>query len=438
MRHPTHLHSGDFAWAKVRVLVFSGNDAFRFLVRQTFRKLNVREVLSASIPADADPLMGQMPDIALVDVDGDAALALAFLERVRAAAPEMPVLVVAKPGDKRMVLDAVPQGVDGFLPKPVSGHELGLRVAEAIKAPKRVPLPHSGASTAPSMRGTGSDRQGEAPAVTPSVAVPSTRPAPGGSEIRPGSGTYGSPPSGDDPVPAKPVAEKLTDADLAPVVEKSRRETFADSLPEALRPKHKADAAARAAWQEELAQSGHAVKRRGKDVAALNVDGIVAAHVQWLTSQGAQGKRADFRLMDLGGIDLAGTVLANAGFREVELGDATLAEARLDGADFRYAKLGAADLAGAELSVAHLRHADLRLANLQGASLRGADLSGARLSGANLAGADFKGAMLVGSDLAECDLSQAENLAQAQVDKALCDMKTKLPPGVRRPTKAEE
>lgn len=208
---------------------------------------------------------------------------------------------------------------------------------------------------------------------------------------------------------------------IAPEPAKAKRDQAIEVLPEAARPKRKAE--------DDPAPAGHA-RRRGKDVAGLDVAAVVAAHLLWLTSKGAQGKRADFHGMDLAGGDLGGAVLANATFREVDLSDANLAQARLDGADFRRAVLGAADLTGANLGVAQLRHADLRLAKLEGASLRGADLAGARLQGAILAGADFTGAILMGADLAGVDLSQAENLTQGQIDKAECDMETKLPPGL--------
>jgi uncharacterized protein YjbI with pentapeptide repeats len=461
MRHPTELHSGGVDWPKIRILLYSMDDGFRFLTRQTFRKLNVREVLSTSVSADATPMMNQAPDIALVDVDGDAELAMAFLRRVREADPRIPVLMVAKSSDRTLIADAVPLGIEGFVPKPVSGHELSLRVGNAVREPQRVPVPK--------------------PAVAP--AVPVTRPrnavAAGGTAARPlspgggtgsygaagggrgsiGGGTYGG---GDDQPAAggRPGGGKLELDDLPPAAANSKGGSYGDladqaappaagkldalaeALPATLRPKRRrreeqAQAEAeRATWQAELAEAGH-TQRQGDDVAALNVEAIVAAHLAWLTSRGSDGKRAHFTKMDLAGGDFAGTVLANADFRDADLSDARLADARLDGADFRYAVLGAADLSGANLGVAQLRHSDLRLANLQGACLRGADLSGARLCGAKLAGADFKGATLVGSDLGGADLSQADNLTQAQIDKAACDMKTKLPPGVSRPRREE-
>jgi CheY-like chemotaxis protein len=480
MRHPTQLHSGGVDWTRIRILVYSLDDAFRFLTRQTFRKLNVREVLSTSVAADASQMMGQCPDIALVDVDGDVSMAMAFLKRVRAADADMPVLMVAKADDRALIAEALPLGIEGFVPKPVSGHELSHRVGDSLIQPRRIPVPAPKAPDVPltlENRSTptvatgggpsGADLKSELAALTRRLGQ-SAGSAPHGGTGHGGTGhggkmgggllvdttppkknadTYaddgppqamadkgsGGKPSGsyyDEPPPSKPKAATL--------------EAVTATLPESLRPKRRkkeeaAEAeAARQHWLDELAKLGHRKKKDGKDVAGLDVDAIVATHVLWLTTQGAEGKRADFAKMDLAGAGLAGTVLANAGFRGADLSDAQLAEARLDGADLRQASLSAADLSGADLGVAQLRHADLRLANLQGASLRGADLSGARLRGAKLDGADFKGATLVGSELGEADLSKVENLTQAQMDKAICDMKTKLPPGVFRPRKDED
>ena len=141
MRHPTQLSSGSIDWSKTRLLVFSLDDSFRFLARQTFRKLAVREVLSTSVPADAAPMLAQVPDVALVDVDGDLETALAFLKRVRDADPGLPVLLVAKSDDRPRLAPALTLGIEDVVPKPVSGHELVHRVGEVLKHPRRLPPP---------------------------------------------------------------------------------------------------------------------------------------------------------------------------------------------------------------------------------------------------------------------------------------------------------
>jgi hypothetical protein len=101
-----------------------------------------------------------------------------------------------------------------------------------------------------------------------------------------------------------------------------------------------------------------------------------------------------------------------------------------------------------DLASARLRHASLRFATLTGADLReadlwDADLSDARLDRANLSGAnltealldraDFAGANLIGANLSSASLLEARNLTQVQIDEALGDPSTVLPPHLTRP-----
>ena len=74
------------------------------------------------------------------------------------------------------------------------------------------------------------------------------------------------------------------------------------------------------------------------------------------------------------------------------------------------------------------RNADLRGADLRGALLLGADLRGADLRFADLIGADLRGARLHGADL-----SSALFLTRFQVNAAIGDEATRLPPSIPRP-----
>lgn len=84
------------------------------------------------------------------------------------------------------------------------------------------------------------------------------------------------------------------------------------------------------------------------------------------------------------------------------------------------------------------RGSDLIGANLRGANLRGTSLRGALLIAADLREADLRVTDLIGADLRDADLSGANLtgsifLTQAQVNAANGDMKTKLPPSLKRP-----
>jgi len=83
---------------------------------------------------------------------------------------------------------------------------------------------------------------------------------------------------------------------------------------------------------------------------------------------------------------------------------------------------------GADLIGAKLNGADLRYANLRGAYLIAADLRGADLRAADLIGADFRDAGIRGANLTGCLF-----LTQAQVQAAVGDASTKLPPSLTHP-----
>lgn len=505
MRHPTVTQAVPGTdWKKVRVLVFGLDDQFRFLARQTFRKLMVREVMPFAQPVELGKHLAQGFDILLLDLALKPEEGLKVLEELRRPADNphhaLPVLAVA-PSVMLEVLDRAKRlGIEGVVPKPISGHELGHRVGEALSNPCRLPAPPTEAPRpnfvreaeplpvlgeevkAPAVEPARSvaesvpevaalmarlearngpvaarineprpDRSGPvqviapaaieptAPAPKPAAAAPAPKPAapaPVAKSAAPFQPSRGFASAGEAAPVRRPSGGTLGEGDVAPARKLSAGPIEVAGLPDDSEAKHRA-ARRRKEWEEAMDQAGHKA-RKGRDVAALDVSVVVADHAKWLETKGAEGKRATFTGMDLAGADLSGAVLANATFRQVDLSDARLAEARLDASDFRHAVLSAADLAGADLGVAALRHARLDLSNLEGAVLRGSDLSGAVLAGARTAGADFRGANLMGADLREADLSKAENLTQSQIDKALCDKSTRLPPGLFRRLSEEE
>lgn len=388
--------------------------------------------MSSSVPADAPAMMAQGPDMVLVDLDGDGAQALAFLHRVREERGEIPVLIASCGDDPALVARARALGIEGIMPKRISGHELEHRVSRVALAPERMPVadtprrrldvlepghsespvpPLSAPPSLASVPPVGIPRIAPAAAAAPSqmsggrIAVAENKG--GAARGEPGRFEAGDLVSGSPPgVAVKEAVGGLEPAGPSPA--RKRRD---------------------AVWEAELAQAGHRV-RTGADVAGVDVSSVVALHAQWLGTQGAAGRRADFAGRDLAGADLAGAALPSAGFRGTDLSDARLMEARLDGADLRGAVLEAADCRAAMLGAAQLRHANLRLSNLGAANLRGADLSGAALAGCRVEEADFRDAILVETDLSDCDLSQARNLRQSQLDRARANGVTRVPPGL--------
>ncbi|WP_328753062.1 pentapeptide repeat-containing protein [Streptomyces sp. NBC_00285] len=107
----------------------------------------------------------------------------------------------------------------------------------------------------------------------------------------------------------------------------------------------------------------------------------------------------------------------------------------LRGADLKAVRLERVRLAGANLEKADLTEAHLEEAWMQETRLEGAWLNRAHLKDANLRAADLRGASLQdtyfeGARLHEADLSTASGCTAEQLQKALLDDDTKLPPGI--------
>jgi curved DNA-binding protein CbpA len=104
---------------------------------------------------------------------------------------------------------------------------------------------------------------------------------------------------------------------------------------------------------------------------------------------------------------------------------------------------GPVDFSRTELNHAVLVHATLIEANLAGAALVDADLSDSRLNGADLRGADLRSAKFADADLTDArldgafvcgaDLRLARGLTQQQIDRALGNQNTTLPPELQMP-----
>ena len=161
-----------------------------------------------------------------------------------------------------------------------------------------------------------------------------------------------------------------------------------------------------------------------REVSEEKLKDILAAHENWLESEGKEGKQANLRKVNLQGAHLRHADLRKARLRHANLQGADLRHAALRKATLRHANLQGADLRhanlqGAKLQSAKLQAADLRGANLKGAYLRRADLQGADLRDANLQGAELEGAklqkaILEGANLRGADLSAA-NLQEARM-----------------------
>jgi uncharacterized protein YjbI with pentapeptide repeats len=128
---------------------------------------------------------------------------------------------------------------------------------------------------------------------------------------------------------------------------------------------------------------------------------------------------------DLAIVDATGRVLRRVRVKDPSMG---LRGADLSGLAAPLGQLQGLDLSGANLYWASLGDADLSFTNLSGADLRGAALYRATCRNTNFRGANLGRDNLGGrTSLRGADLSTAE-LADANLDGAVYDDTTKLPP----------
>jgi len=465
-------------WTKTRLVVFSQEDTFRFLVRTTFRQLHIAELLSTSVAADAQPLLAMKPDMVLVDLDIDSEEAFAFLNRVRSAdsspCPEVPVAVVANDRAHAHLDRARLLGIEGVVNKPISAQELAQRVAAIIRHPMRMPSgarperPHivlekaapPARPTAPSPAPSGGDVSVASPeAVKAELARLTARlgtslGAPSGASgggsgggltgggrsggsaapiglARPGGGGGGggggietAPPRptagggfGADDVAAakKPKASTgLGDDDLAPPVAAKGPASLGDDDLAAALKPEVKPVKAKPAEPDAAAETAAKAKKAKKAKAEWQAELTEAGH--------APRAGADVPAVDVTAAIVAdhGKWLASQGAEgsRANFDGKDLAGADLTGTVLAGAGFRRADLSDAALAEARLDGADLRFASLSAADCAGAALGVAQLRHANLQLANLEGANLRGADLSGAKLRGAR-LAGADFSGAI-------------------
>ncbi|BAE52188.1 pentapeptide repeat-containing protein [Paramagnetospirillum magneticum] len=477
MRHPTVTQSVQGTdWKKVRVLVFGLDDQFRFLARQTFRKLNVREVASFDQLADLGKLLVQGFDILLIDFASHPENGLRVLEGVRQPQGNpneaLPVLAVA-PSTLKDTLDrAKILGIEGVIPKPISGHELGHRVGETLATPQRMappaslsdapkrnfikdadPLPEmkdaegagpagaaksaasqpipevaalmarlearTGAAASlaeprPSRSGPVEVLQGKAPSPPAQAAPPAPAPKP---VQKPAPATSPAPPapsnrgfaSVSEEAPARRVAGgKLSDDDLAPV----RKLSDGPIEVAGIRPDPDAEAAKRRAAKRRK-EWDEAMSQAGhKARKGRDVAALDVSAVVAEHGKWLQTNGAEGKRATFTGMDLAGADLSGA-----ILANATFREVDLSDSCLAEARLDGSDFRYATLSAANLGGANLGVAAMRHAKLNLSNLEGAVLRGTDLSGASLGGARTAGADFKGAIMMGAD-LRDADLSKA--------------------
>lgn len=130
---------------------------------------------------------------------------------------------------------------------------------------------------------------------------------------------------------------------------------------------------------------------------------------------------------------------SHSNFDEASFDEADLSEANLTLANLRRVNLRQSNCMNANFTESNMTDAFLGRCNAQKASFVRAVLLRTNFSRADLRGADFGEAYVVEANFAMCeigsaDLSRCRGLTQSQVNVAIGDSQTKLPPGIKAPS----
>jgi diguanylate cyclase (GGDEF)-like protein len=120
----------------VRVLLVEDDPDDQLLVRELLREAASDAVLTACdrLSAGLAPIAAGLADLVLLDLSLPDSDGLEGLRRLRAAAPEIPIVVLSGNGDARMGVDAVQAGAQDYLVKgTVDGESLARAMRHAVE-----------------------------------------------------------------------------------------------------------------------------------------------------------------------------------------------------------------------------------------------------------------------------------------------------------------
>ncbi len=448
------MNTPAFDWSQRRILVVEDDTETLGRLRALFGTVPLEGLELVSDGSEALPLLRRFPaDLVLIEASPKGMDGLDLLRALRnreiSPNPDVLVAVMVSMTDADRLRRMCGIGIESFVRKPVEPDVLLTRIAQAIANPHRFisSLTYFGPDRRkPRVSGTdvyiGHERRRTqkpakqamppAPPAAPRAPVPPralVRSDDEAIEVKPAAIR---PPVDNTPIELAPARPKRPEPDEGwfepgPQVE---HRALSDEPLEVLPAKKKRDSGD---WNEALGPKPG--DRDEEEAGGIDVQAIVAQHLEWLQSAGRTGTKATLDDQDTSGADLPGVNLSGASMRNVRLSGANLRGAVLQSADLRGADLSGADISQGDLASSNMRRADLSIAKLIGATFAGADLAGASLRGADLSGTDLRAVNLLDADLATTDLSTATGLMQAQVNKARMNVDTVLPPGLRRPAR---
>jgi DNA-binding NtrC family response regulator len=123
----------EFILKDVKLLVVDDNHINRRLLQALFEAEGCAVALAESGEEALPALKTHAPDIVLLDLRMPGLDGIETLRRMRAAAPEVPILMLTSYGDLESAVEASNLGADDFINRPISNVDLVVRVAHAVE-----------------------------------------------------------------------------------------------------------------------------------------------------------------------------------------------------------------------------------------------------------------------------------------------------------------
>jgi two-component system, NtrC family, response regulator AtoC len=115
-----------------KLLVIDDDDASLRLVRAIFAREGYEVCTASDGPSGVERAAAERPDVVLLDLHLPGLDGLGVLEKVKASAPSLPVIMLTAHGDVKTAVKATQLGAHDYLTKPVDPDEVVLVVARAL------------------------------------------------------------------------------------------------------------------------------------------------------------------------------------------------------------------------------------------------------------------------------------------------------------------
>ncbi len=342
----------------LRILLIDADRTFHALLQAAVAALPGAQFLGCAAPGEALNRMDKfIPALIIVDGRIGGAAGINFVRRVRAGQTPAPagtlVMFVAQDFSGGLSGKLVDVGCHAIVRKPLSPDALSRAIVRIFESP--VPFVMGGQYLGPERRAQGAATKhdperrrtptrggyGATPKLSRDAIPLISMAGPVGAKVAPKSGGGGietgpiaaKPASGkieglDTPAPKEKVRVSLID-DTPPPAAKTKQ-SLVDDAPVPAKPKRTEQAlvdepAKKKARDEEPMELAAAPDAKESDKEPeFNVAAVIEQHQLWISSNGAQGAKANLEGMSLSGVSLSGQNLAKANMRGTDLSNADL------------------------------------------------------------------------------------------------------------------